>query len=525
MRKQTLVCFLLLIFGAVVTAFTLMIPQIGFLEWFSLIPVVYAANQICGRKLCLRRMAWWSGFLTGFSFYFVLFHWLVKLYPMDYVDLDPASAILVIALGWIGIPAIYGLVSGCLFLLYRRIYQTGLFRRVPLLRPFVFAALWTVFEWATTQTWLGVPWGRLALGQIDMRPMLWISSVFGGFAVTFLMVAVNALLAEAIANPKKTVVSGILAAALFAGNLGCGMIWLNREPKSEASVKVAVLQGNIGVYEKWTDNIDLDLQTYASLTRQAAEEGAELILWPETALPYVPDSGRWNFLTAFSRELNVNLIIGALYHDQAGNEYNALFYVDREKGLSDTIYCKRHLVPFGEYVPMKELIQTVIPPLAKVSEVNYLRAGTSSALFASEWGEIGSLICFDSIYDSLSNQSVRDGAQLMVLASNDSWCFGSVAVNQHLAQAKLRAIETGKWMVRAANTGISAVISPLGEIEEELAKDTKGYLIQTVDFIPQKTVYSRIGNLFVYCCIAFVAGSWISGLIWKRKKRRKSVGG
>ena len=519
MRRQTFKHLLWLVFGAVLTALPLILPQIGFLAWVGMIPLIHGAINICKRKLCTRRAAFGSGFLAGFSFYFVLFHWLIYLYPMDSIGMSKGEAVAVVIAGWLGIPALYGILSGLLFFVFRAMHQSEIFQKVPLLRPFAFAALWTGYEWLTSQTWMGVPWGRLALGQVDMRPMLWVSSVFGSYAVTFLIVAVNALLAEMIQTPKKTVICGVLAAALFVGNLGCGLAWLNREIPTEETFQAAVLQGNIGVGEKWDDGTS-DLDTYMNLTRQAAADGAQLVVWPETALTYAPADATWGKLTALAQETNTDLIVGAIYYDEAQNQYNALYFVDHEKGLSETVYLKRHLVPFGEYVPLRGLFEKIFPPL---SELSFLEAdmteGTSENLFESRWGEIGSLICFDSIYDSLAGNSARKGADLLVISSNDSWFYDSAAVYQHNAQAQLRAIETCKWVLRSANTGISSVITPQGSIAEELPPLTKGYLVQTVKSISEQTVYSRIGNLFVYLCLAFSAGVPIAGWVMKRKKK------
>jgi len=518
LRKQTVKWLLWIAFGALLTAVPLIFPQIGFLSWFGMIPLVYGATCICKRLECTRRAAFGSGFIAGYVFYFAVFHWLIYLYPMDAVGLSKGASIGVIAAGWLGIPALYGILSGILFLFFRAVHKTGIFEKIPLLRPFVFAALWTGYEWLTSQTWMGVPWGRLALGQIEMRPMLWISSVFGSFAVTFLIVVVNALLAEIAYTPKKTVVCGVLAAALFVGNLGCGLIWLNREIPTEKTFRAAVLQGNIGVAEKWDADGDSDFKTYVKLTENAAKDGAQLIVWPETAFLY-PNNSIWEKLTALSRNANADLIVGALYRDAQGNDYNALYFIDHEKGLTEPVYLKRHLVPFGEYVPLRSFFEKLFPPLADLSFLEDLSAGKSTALFDSEQGKIGSLICFDSIYDQLAGESARDGAELLVISSNDSWFYDSAAVYQHNAQAQLRAVETGKWVLRAANTGISSVITPQGGVVDELPPLTYGYLVQTVGTVSDQTVYSRIGNTFVYLCLAFSVGVLVAGWIVKRKRK------
>ena len=141
----------------------------------------------------------------------------------------------------------------------------------------------------------------------------------------------------------------------------------------------------------------------------------------------------------------------------------------------------------------------------------------------SEWGKIGSLICFDSIYEELSLRSVRDGAEIMVISSNDSWFFDSAAVYQHQVQAQLRAIETGRYFVRSANTGISTVLSPSGEILSWLDPLTEGYAVQEISAREGRTLYSILGNAFVYACMAFVAALPISDLTIKWMEKRRTV--
>ena len=512
----------MLVLSAVAMALTLIFPQIGFLEWFAMIPMIWAAIRICEDDRTSLWTAFRSGFLTAFFFYFILYHWLVNLYPMDFIGMSPAASVAVIAAGWIGLPVLNAVAGGGVFLLFRLMHKSGILGRVPLLRPFAFSALWVIFEWCTTQTWMGVPWGRLAIGQIEMKPMLGVASLFGSYAVTFLIVAVNALIAEVVHSPRRTVVCGIVAAALFVGNLGFGLIWYNSEPKAENTVKAAVLQGNIGSHEKWgNDSLNHTKTVYGDMTRAVAKEGAELVIWPETALPFVLNQSKSlrNWISDLAEECDVTILVGALYDDAAGREYNVLYEVTPNGAISDTVYAKRHPVPFGEYVPMREVFMTLIPPLAELSALDDdLSAGTSSALFETKWGKIGSLICFDSIYEKLTLESVRDGAELMVLSSNDSWFYDSAAVYQHQAQAQLRAIESGRWFLRAANTGISSIITPRGDTVETVAPLTEGYIVETVGLTSSRTLYGYIGNLFVYFCMAFAAALAPIGYFLKRKQ-------
>ena len=496
-----------LLLGSVLTALTLIFPQaLGLLEWVTMIPLLLALYRLCEDPTCSLKKAYGYGFLTVYIFYFVIYHWITHLYPLDFVGLDELASLAVIAAGWLGLPLLQAVLGGLVFLAFRILHKVGVFEKVPLLRPFVFASLWVVFEWSSTLGWTGVPWGRLCLGQSELLPILQSASLFGSYFVTWLLVLVNALLAYALLYHRRALVCGAVAVSLFVTNLLYGVISLSLPTEqSEESVRVAVIQGNINSHDKWSsDSSQMIREIYGGYTRQAAEEGAELVIWPETTIPFVltETSSMGRFVSRLAAECNVTLIVGALHEDSEGLLYNALFLVASDGTIHEDIYAKRHLVPFGEYVPMRDVIMTLIPPLANVSALDGdLTPGADSALFDTAWGRIGSLICFDSIYEQLTVDSVRDGAELMILSSNDSWFFDSAAVYQHQTQAQLRAIETGRYLARAGNTGISSVISPKGETLEWIDPLMEGYAVADVQMLEGDTLYTTIGNLFVFLCI------------------------
>ncbi len=498
----------MLLVGAILTALTLIYPQIGLLEWLTLIPLCAGTYRLCADDTCTLRRAYGYGFLTVYVFYFIIYHWFLNLYPLDFVNLSNGASAVVIAAGWLGLPILQAAVGGVVFLVFRLMHRTGIFSRAPLLRPFALAALWAVFEWSATLTWAGVPWGRLCLGQIEMLPILQSASVLGSYFVSFLIVLVNGLFAYAVLYGRREVLCGVLAVSVFGTNLVFGLVAGALPRKSTDALRVAVIQGNMDSHEKWgSDAYYITAERYGDLTRQAAADGAELVLWPETALPYdlgYPNSKR-DFVCGLARECGVTLIVGAFYYDDTGNYYNALFLVEPDGTFHEDFYAKRHLVPFGEYVPMRNVIMTLIPPLAELSALdNDVTPGEGTALFETAWGELGSLICFDSIYEALTLDSVREGADLMLISSNDSWFYDSAAVYQHQAQAQLRAIESGRYFVRAANTGISTVISPTGELLAWIDPLTRGYAVADVEMRTEQTPYTVIGNLFVYLCLAFL---------------------
>ena len=513
----------MLLIGAVLTAFTLVFPQIGLFEWLTVIPLCAGAYRLCEDKGCTLRRAYGYGFLTVYAYYFVIYHWFVNLYPLDFVGLDNAASALVIAAGWLGLPILQALAGGFVFLMLRVLHRTGIFLRAPLLKPLAFAALWVIFEWCATLSWAGVPWGRLCLGQIRLLPILQSASLFGSYFVSFLILAVGGLLAYTVYYGKRERLCGALAAVLFLSNLLYGAVSILLPSAPQETVRVAVIQGNLDSHEKWgSDSYRITTETYGDLTRQAAASGASIVVWPETAIPF--DLGyegvRRTFVCELAKECNVTLIVGAFRYDEEGY-YNALFHVAPDGTFHEDFYAKRHLVPFGEYVPMRNVIMTLIPPLAELSVLdNDVSAGNGTELFDTAHGKIGGLICFDSIYEQLTLDSVRDGAELMVISSNDSWFYDSAAVYQHEAQARLRAIESGRYVVRAANTGISTVISEQGETLAWIDPLIKGYAVAEIEMRGENTLYTAIGNLFVYLCIAFVALSLaVGGLMGEPRPR------
>ena len=513
-----------LLIGAVLTGLTLVFPVLGFLEWITMVPLFIGAYRLaCSERHGLMR-TYWYGFLTVFTFYFVIYHWFTYLYPLDFVGMDHASSAVVIVAGWAGLSLLQAIPGGLVFLFFKLMHRTEVFEHYPILRPFAFSALWIIFEWSSTLSWTGVPWGRLCLGQADYLPMLQSASLFGSYFVSFLLLIVNGLLAYALLqrwHVRRAVICASVAVGLILVNLlsGVALMCLRNQPTD--TVRMAVVQGNINSHDKWSANsYVISKEIYGELTRKAAKDGAEVVVWPETSFPYALNqySALKTFASDLAAECDVTLIVGAIYVDEDGKSYNALYQIRSDGTVDETFYAKRHLVPFGEYVPMRDVIMTLIPPLANLSALGSdLTAGEDSNLFDTEWGKMGSLICFDSIYEELTLDSVRDGANVMLLSSNDSWFYDSSAIYQHEVQAKLRAIECGRYLVRAGNTGISTIVTDKGEHLTWIDPLEKGYAVADVEMHTSRTLYSTIGNLWVYLCILLCAFVVVFGIWLKRQ--------
>jgi apolipoprotein N-acyltransferase len=517
---------LLLPCGGILTALCLVLPAVGFLQWVTMTPALVWLFAAVARAQKPRYRAFYgAGVLYFLPFYLTIYHWFFYLYPMEFAGVTKSAALALVVTCWLGLSLLQTTFSALVFPLFSYLSGTRLLRRVPLLLPVLFAVQYAVSEWGQTFTWMGVPWSRLVLGQIRMGFFANSASLFGSYFLTFLLVLCNAYLAYLILYREKWRLCAVSAAAVvaFAAVTGAVGYAMARPDKGEA-LAVAAVQGNIGSSQKWSESsTQKTMEVYEKYTAEAAAAGADIVVFPETFLPYVLTEG--NLVGRFVRDLairyDVTVLCGALHYGEDGR-YNAMFAVYPDGSVDEEIYFKRNLVPFGEYVPWRPFIEAVLPILSDINMLSHdFTAGTDSALIDTPYGRIGGLICFDSIYERLTLDSVRDGAELLVIPTNDSWFTDSAAVYMHSAQARLRAIESGKWIVRAADTGISSVIDPRGSSHEELPPLVEGMSLTTAYVNDTRTVYSYIGNTLIYLMIAALVVLPASELAILLKKKRE----
>lgn len=530
--------WLFLVVSGVLTGLTVVFPLLGVLEWVSLVPAMLVLYDVAEQEEHgnrLRKRRWYAlGLVFFFCYYLVNYHWFLSMYPLEFTGLTHGAALFVVFFAWWGLSLFQALGASLVFVAFFALSRLPLLRRHRALEIPMVAALWVVLEWGQTLGWVGVPWARLPLGQVGTPVMIGVASYFGSYVITFSLVLFNAAFAYALQRA-----SGLrLGAAVCAGALlfvaGGGLLSVGQNTADEnadtPSLRVALIQGNIGSADKWDmDSYDM-FDVYYTLTKEAAEGGAELIVWPETAVPItlLKYPHYLDQLRNLAKQYGTTLLLGTFTEDRSEETYNSMIMVYADGTVSDTVYSKRHLVPFGEYIPLEDFFRTLVPPLADLVQAN-VQSGDSAAVWNEEFGSVGALICFDSIYETLALDSVRNGAQLLTISTNDSWFFDSAAGRMHVAQAQLRAVETGRWVVRAASTGISAVITSTGEIVSQQEALTQGVLIGDVPLKQGTTLYVRIGNAFVWLCLAFLLAVPLESLtvftVSSFKKRRWRNGG
>lgn len=511
---------LLLVLSGAITALPLVVPELGMLQWVSVIPA--AAVLIKSASSDMRsRGIYWRGLLYFWAYYAVCFHWFFYMYPLDFAGLSPAAAVFVILLACFGLSLFQAAQSAFAFVIFAAVARQKRIT-VPMgAMPLLAGAIFVVFEWWQTVGWWGVPWGRLPIGQINSPLFLRSSALFGSYFVTFVIIAVNFYLAYAIINAEARRKLFACAIGAFAVNLAlCGCVTLFSRDGGE-TVRVAAVQGNLSSSEKWgPTSLYRSMEIYGEYTLKAAEEGAQAVILPETAFPYnfYENETIVEFLSSLAKEADVSIFVGAFTEGEGGSLYNSMFEVRSDGTYSSEVYSKQKLVPFGEYVPWRPLISKLVPPLAEIGKLEEdLLCGESGKVMHSDVGVVGGAICFDTIYENVVLDGVRHGAQVIFAPSNDSWFADSAALEMHNSQLTLRAIETGRYAVHATNTGKTSVRDHLGNTVAEMDSNTEGYIVADVRLSDSRTLYSYIGNAFAYLCIGFAVALPAVDAVLKRR--------
>jgi apolipoprotein N-acyltransferase len=405
-----------------------------------------------------------------------------------------------------------GVVVGALLVSYLALFP-GLFAlglgwlivrygtRAILLAP----AVWVTSELGRTYFWSGFPWLLLGYSQTTVLPIAQSASVVGVFGVSALVALVSTALAYAIVSrsPGSTITVGVTAAMLIAVT-----VWGQRRLENNSlvgqgrQIRVALIQGNIPQEQKWDDaHAGAILNTYLTMTREAAGRGAQLVIWPEssTPFPFMDDKVGGERIRTLVRETGIELLLGSDQVDhQSKSYYNAAFLV-RKDGTVAGVYQKMHLVPFGEYVPLQQLLFFVGP---LVEQVGGFTPGPDMVMLPTSHGPISTAICYEIVFPRLVGESVLRGSQLLTTITNDGWYGHSSAPYQHFLQASMRAIEQGRYLARAANTGITGFVDPYGRVVQKTEIFERAILVGEVRMLEGRTIYGRIGDLFAYVLAA-----------------------
>jgi apolipoprotein N-acyltransferase len=387
--------------------------------------------------------------------------------------------------------------------------------------------IWIATELGRQYVWDGFPWALLGYSQVTVLPIAQLASVTGVYGLSGLLALVSAAIAMVIVERGRR---RWYAAAAAAALVAVIALWGSRRMADNSltsagePIRVAVIQGNILQNDKWNPALrDVIIGRYVTLPRQAVEQGATFILWPESALPvyFEEDPIRASVVRRFAREYHVTMLIGsdqmerirpgAPLEDPANKNYNAAFLITPD-GTTAAVYRKMHLVPFGEYVPLQRLLFFVGPIVEAVSNFT---PGQEPTILPVAGHKVSTAICYEVIYGSLIREFVTEGSELLTTITNDAWYGRSSAAYQHWDQAAMRSIENGRYLARAANTGVSGFVDPYGRVLEKSALFEQGVLVQDVRLLQHRTLYSRTGDLIAWLALAFT----LAALLASRRMR------
>ena len=391
----------------------------------------------------------------------------------------------------------------------------------PTARTVGAAVLWCGIEWIRGLGEFGFTWGWLGYSQSPALSLLPVARLAGTVALSFLIVLVNAAIAEAIVSAGAQERAGryltrAVATCAFAALavLGAGRWVAHQGPLKGAPVMVSVIQGSAhGPLRAEEVNVPLTAaevantrQVYTSLTGEAARARPVLVVWPESVLPADPDAdpvvAEW--VARSARLAHAWLLAGGPYLDKRGRQFNSA-YLYAASGNQVARYDKVQLVPFGEYVPGRKQL----PFLQHYHVRNFdFAAGAVHRVLQAGIIAIGPMICFESIFPQVSWELTQRGAQALVVITNDAWFGRTSAAAQHQQIAVLRAVETDRWVVRAASAGISSIISPDGRVVAEAGLFQPKVLSHEITLAPAGVHRLPGGQIFawlmVFLSVAFI---------------------
>ena len=499
-RKTRFLCSFLCVVSGIILSVAFTYTKLWFLCMFSLIPVFYVVLKF---DFKVRTMIKYM-LLFQIGYYIPLMMWLMNigvLLPFS----DTTSRIVL----WFA-TILIGIIEGFYICLATAFFSKA--KRNNFSDVFIFSLLFVLGEWFMEHTpFLAFPWGKIGVIATPFKIFIQSASLFGGMFISFLILIINGTLAYIIINYRdfeKTLSAIIITGIIFTINVSFGYTRIKSEVKGKP-FKAMVVQGNYSGLDKWKAPSNEIFETYLNLTRQGADKHTKLIIWPETAVPtsFCDDSRYSTELKKLSKELDATIVTGFFVSDQNSNSkyYNALMAFSPDGTMSDYYY-KQVLAPFGEYFPFGDFLSKTFPVLSElIKNSSGLLSGDKTKLLETDNSKIGAIICYESIFTKMSIESSRQGADILVVASNDSWFGESPALYQHFSHSIMRAVETQKFVARASNTGISAIISPYGEVISSAKPFDKTTASGNVYLNDHKTFYCRTGEIFVIpCFLAFI---------------------
>lgn len=452
------------------------------------------------------------------------------------VRLSPSAASCLSIVAWLGA----AVIQSAFFAPVGFVLQLVINRLGAVWFALACACMWTLSEWIRSLGMMGSQWGCIAYALLPCTELLQPAEFVGVYGLCFLVAALSAVFALSLAAAIKgswrsCLGSGLLGIACVLGWFYFGTqfaeLWTKRmqDERNWGSLPVAIVQGNVNWREKQSlDGLRRTLEVHMAMTKASMRHRPKLIAWAEASIP--APLNEWDEASSTLRELarrsSVDMLIGAVEREQSsGKIYNACYGL-RADGVFVGTYRKLKLVPFGEFVPLRDRFKLLERIAAHERDFSHgegvtpLRLSRVSAAIA---------ICFDSLFPWVTQLQARKNANVLVIITNDEWFWGSWMARHHAAVAKLRAIECRLYLIRAANSGVSCIIDPVGRIVAELPLRQRRTLHGAI-LVPSEhhaAAYVRIGDVVIpfasLLLIAMLIATWVSKYFRAHFMRPKSA--
>lgn len=488
-------------------------PNLSYLAYFALIPYLLTlrANHL-GRAAV-------STFLFSFCWNGLTSYWIFNALYFN-GQLNMAASLGVLAFMATGLALVQVVfITGALWL--SRLFRFPLILSLP--------SAWVLYEWLRNYwPFGGYPWANLGYTQASHLTLIQSADLFGIYGLTFLIVLINMLFVEVLRYFRRRrpfpgvaliVTVLLLLAFIFYGRY--------RLPQVEASLKgvpalaTGLLQPNIGQQMKGQPDLnDFIQKLLVKMTRDAAAQGVDFVVWPETSLPTALPLHLQRF--APLDHFSVPVLLGIVSTDPVPGRsqpilYNSALQVEPGGRFAGRQH-KQHLVPLGEYVPLADLLWFVEPVVPRIGD---FRTVYPEKLLQVHGHPYGVVICYEDLFPDISRDFIRRGADFLVNITNDAW-YGDVSqLDQHLNFSRFRAVENRRALVRGTNNGYTAIIAPTGRIQAEIPKFTRSILLAEIPLNQKLSVYTRWGD---WLWIVLLAAAWIFSIAVRRRKRAKPSG-
>lgn len=489
-------------------------PSTGFffLAWVAFVPLM------AGLWTRSPRQAFSAGYIFGLIYFFGTLYWIYhSINHFGGVPFIASLSIVIMLCCYLGLyPALF-----CLLFIQ-------MIRKTKLPALFIAPVLWVVLEFIRSYALTGFPWSSVGYSQYKFLHAVQVADVTGIYGISFLVLMVNGAFVDVILLKRRvrqmplfpvsyTFIGLSAVLVIIALTLGYGH-WRLGQQRNGSLVNISVVQGNIEQDKKWEPVYqDEVLNTYFTLSRGAAGTSPQLIIWPETAVPFMFDYDKLNSgkLASFQRELGADLLFGSILVKEHSRSKtlltNSAVLLDKE-GKNIYEYDKIHLVPFGEYVPLRSVLFFIDKLVTGIGD--YV-SGEEYARAETEFGSFGTMICYEIIFPGLVRKFYTDGGDFIVTITNDAWFGKTAGPYQHFSMAVFRAIENRKPVIRAANTGISGFIDSSGRVLSESSLFQRLVLSERVKTDRTLTFYTKYGDLFSYLCIVISIVLCLNIRIWR----------